>query len=538
MWQRFTERARKVIFYAQEEAGRLGENYVSTEHLLLGLVRENDSMACRVLDHLGVSLDRVRSEIERQIAHGEGRLGQDMQPTPRAKRVIDIAYDEARQLNNNYIGTEHLLLGLIREAEGLAGKVLTMLGADLERSRQEVMKLQEGKAAEKAGDGPALDAAPHTALDDFKKALMAFVAGYRSPKEVGPQAEETGTAAEPVAAALEAPAAPASPSQRMAPTRGRSALADVLEEPRLRRRDILGIETLTRDELLLILDVAARLKANKFDETQTQFAKGQTLAMLFEKPSLRTRVTFEAGMTQLGGHAVYLEGRLGVRETVPDVARNLDRWVDGIMARTFDHQAVLELAQYAGIPVINGLSDREHPCQALADFQTLAERTGGLDSLAGQTLAYVGDGNNVAHSLMLLAAKVGTHFRLGCPEGYGPDPALWQAALDFAAETGAVLIVTHDPAEAVQDADAVYTDVWASMGQEEEAAARAQVFAPFQVNAALMAQAKTDALVMHCLPAHRGEEISAEVLDGPQSVVFDQAENRLHAQKAILSLVL
>jgi len=538
MWQRFTERARKVVFYAQEEAGRLGENYVSTEHLLLGLVREDDSVAARVLDRLGVSLGRVRSEIERQVAHGEGRLGQDMQLTPRAKRVIDLAYDEARQLNNNYIGTEHLLLGLIREAEGLAGKVLAMLGADIDRARREVIQLQEGK--EKAGNQETAGVpAPDTALGEFKKAMIAFVAGYRPPQEVGPQAGEIGTAAGPVPEpGTEPPAAPVSPSQRMAPMRGRSALAGVLEEPRLRRRDILGIEGLSRDEILLILDVAARLKANKFDETQTQFAKGQTLAMLFEKPSLRTRVTFEAGMTQLGGHAVYLEGRLGVRETVPDVARNLDRWVDGIMARTFDHQAVLELAQYAGIPVINGLSDREHPCQALADFQTLTERTGGLESLAGQTLAYVGDGNNVAHSLMLLAAKVGTHFRLGCPEGYGPDPALWQAALACAAETGAVLLVTHDPGEAVRDAGAVYTDVWASMGQEEEAAARAQVFAPFQVNAALMAQARPNALVMHCLPAHRGEEISAEVLDGPQSVVFDQAENRLHAQKAILSLVL
>jgi ornithine carbamoyltransferase len=233
-----------------------------------------------------------------------------------------------------------------------------------------------------------------------------------------------------------------------------------------------------------------------------------------------------------------LEGRLGVRETVPDVARNLDRWIDGIMARTFDHQAVLDLAEYADIPVINGLSDREHPCQAFADFQTLAERKGGIGKLPGLTLAYVGDGNNVAHSLMLLAAKVGTHFRLACPEGYEPDAQLWQAALGFAAETGAVLTLTHDPVEAVQNADAVYTDVWASMGQEDEAAQRAQVFAPFQVNAALLAHAQPDALVMHCLPAHRGEEISADVVDGPQSVVFDQAENRLHAQKAILSLVL
>jgi ornithine carbamoyltransferase len=240
-------------------------------------------------------------------------------------------------------------------------------------------------------------------------------------------------------------------------------------------------------------------------------------------------------MTQLGGHAIYYESRLGVRETVPDVARNLERWVDGIMARTFDHQTVVELAAHAGIPVINGLSDREHPCQAFADFQTILERKGALEGLK---LAYVGDGNNVAHSLFLLAAKVGTHFSLSCPPGYEPDEALWQTALEEAQKMGATLTLTHDPAEGVADADAVYTDVWASMGQEDEAAERAQIFAPFQVNAALMAHAKPDALVMHCLPAHRGEEITADILDGPYSVVFDQAENRLHAQKAVLSLIL
>jgi ornithine carbamoyltransferase len=485
MWQRFTERARKVVFYAQEEAGRLGENYVSTEHLLLGLVRENDNVAARILDRIGVSLGRIRSEIERQVARGDGRLGQDMQLTPRAKRVIDLSYDEARQLSNNYVGTEHLLLGLIREGEGLAGRVLAKLGADEERARAEVRKLQAGR--EKDGD--------------------------------------TDAAAPPAK----------SPSQRMSWPRGQSPIADVLHEHRLRGRDILGIEPLTREEILLVLDVAARLKTCKFDAIQTQFAQGQTLVMLFEKPSLRTRVTFEAGMTQLGGHAIYYESRLGVRETVPDVARNLERWIDGIMARTFDHQTVVELAEYANIPVVNGLSDREHPCQAFADFQTLAERKGKLEGLK---LAYVGDGNNVAHSLMLLAAKVGTHFSLSCPEGYEPDEALWQAALGFAAETGAILTLTHDPTEGVRDADAVYTDVWASMGQEDEAAARAQVFAPFQVNAALMAHAKPDALVMHCLPAHRGEEITTDALDGTNSVVFDQAENRLHAQKAVLSLIL
>lgn len=314
-----------------------------------------------------------------------------------------------------------------------------------------------------------------------------------------------------------------------------SPIADVLTQHALRGRDILGIEDLTRDEIVLVLDVAARLKANKFDATQTQFAHGQTLAMLFEKPSLRTRVTFEAGMTQLGGHAIYLEGRLGVRETVPDVARNLDRWIDGIMARTFEHKTVVDLAEYAGIPVINGLSDREHPCQAFADFQTLAENKGRIEGLK---LTFIGDGNNVANSLMLLAAKVGTHFTIACPPGYEPDPEIWKTSLAFAAETGAKLVLTHDPKAASEGADALYTDVWASMGQEEETAIRAKAFADYQLNQALVDLAKPDVLVMHCLPAHRGEEISAEVLDGPHSVVFDEAENRLHAQKAVLSLVL
>ena len=494
MWQRFSERARKVVFYAQEEAGRFNDNYVRTEHLLLGLIRENDCVAVRVLDRLAVSPKRIRMELERQMARAEGPSGQDLQLTPWSKQVIDFAYDEAKRTPDTAVNTEHLLLGLLREGEGLAGKVLAMLGADLDRARSVVQKLHGQDKEAKIIDTP-----------------------HNTPP----------------------PGAASQYSQRMAPpAKGNSDLSDILGETRLRGRDILGIEELTQDEILLLLDVAMRLKAHKFDETQTLFAKGQTLAMLFEKPSLRTRVTFEAGMTQLGGHAIYLEGRLGVRETVPDVARNLERWIDGIMARTFDHQAVLELAEYAQIPVINGLSDREHPCQALADFQTLAERFGGLDALPGRTLAYVGDGNNVAHSLMLLAAKVGTHFRLACPEGYEPDAALWQTALGFAAETGANLTLTHDPAAAARDADAVYTDVWASMGQEDETAKRAVIFAPFQVNAALLAHAKPGALVMHCLPAHRGEEITADVLDGPHSVVFDEAENRLHAQKAVLALVL
>lgn len=314
-----------------------------------------------------------------------------------------------------------------------------------------------------------------------------------------------------------------------------SIIDDVIDINCMRGKDIIGIAELSTEELLLILDVAARLKISKFDQTQTLFAKGQTLAMLFEKPSLRTRVTFEAGMTQLGGHAIYLEGKLGEREAVPDIGQNLARWIDGIMARTFDHQTVIDLAASANVPVINGLSDHEHPCQALADFQTIKEKKGTLN---GIKLAYVGDANNVANSLMLVAAKLGTDFAIACPPNYQPNATIWMNALEAANQSGAKLTLTHDPVEAVSGADAVYTDVWTSMGQQGEEEKRARAFANYQLNDELLAHAKSDAIVMHCLPAHRGQEITDSVIDGPQSVVFDQAENRLHAQKAILSLIL
>lgn len=324
-------------------------------------------------------------------------------------------------------------------------------------------------------------------------------------------------------------------SQRMAPPHGKSPLLKILQEDELRGRDILGIKDLSTKELNLVLEVAALLKANKFDDTQTLFARGQTLAMLFEKPSLRTRVTFEAGMIQLGGSAINLEGKLGERESVPDTARNLDRWLDGIMARVFDNATLVKLAEYANVPVISGLCDVEHPCQALADFLTLQEHKG---SVQGLKLAFIGDGNNVANSLALTAAKLGTHFTIACPENYEPHAALWQQATQDALAAGVKLSITRDPVEAVADADAVYTDTWVSMGMESETELREKIFAPYQVNEQLMKHAKSDAIVMHCLPAHRGFEITDNVIDGPQSVVFDQAENRLHAQKAILSLVL
>lgn len=266
--------------------------------------------------------------------------------------------------------------------------------------------------------------------------------------------------------------------------------------------------------------------------------RGKTLALVFEKPSLRTRVAFEAGMTQLGGHPSYLSANdidMGGRESVPDVARNLSRWVQVISARVFKHSTVETLAHYATVPVINALSDAEHPCQALADMLTLRERYGRLQGLK---LAYVGDGNNVCHSLMLLGAALGVSVGVACPPDYRPDNDIRARAEQIAAEHDATIDISANPQEIVAGADAVYTDVWTSMGQEHEAARRRPVFAPYQVNATLMGNANSGALVMHCLPAHRGEEITADVIDGPNTVIFDQAENRLHVQKALILTLL
>lgn len=299
--------------------------------------------------------------------------------------------------------------------------------------------------------------------------------------------------------------------------------------------DFLSLDGMPVSTIREILQLAAYLKRRGRGELPLDAPlRGRSAALLFEKPSLRTRTTFEVGIRQLGGDVVYLgkdEVNLGVRETVADVARNLERWVDLIVIRTFDHARVLELAEYAQIPVINALSDQEHPCQALADMLTLEERLG---HLAGMTLAYVGDGNNIVHSLAHAAAALGIHLQIATPPGYEPDSAIMARA---AHAHGGSITLTHDPVAAVNGAQAVYTDAWASMGQEHEHAVRLNAFAGFQVNAALMAAAQPGALFMHCLPAHRGEEVTDEVMDGPTSVVFDQAENRLHTQKALMSLL-
>ena len=295
-------------------------------------------------------------------------------------------------------------------------------------------------------------------------------------------------------------------------------------------KHFLSTADLTRDSAQSLFRLATDLKQGLKSGRRPTPLAGRTFALIFEKPSLRTRVTFEVGINQLGGRGVYLSGQeigLGTRESVPDVARNLSRWVDGICARVFAHATVEGLATHASIPVINGLSDYEHPCQAVADFFTLWER--GVD-LGKLKLAWIGDGNNVLNSILHLAAALGAEVRMACPPGYQPDPNV----LAQVRRKGGAISVTTEPDEAVRGADVIYTDVWTSMGQEAEKAQRQEAFARYQINPSLLAFAKSSALVMHCLPAHRGEEITDDVLDGPQSVVLDQAENRLHAQKAII----
>ncbi|HUK30618.1 MAG TPA: ornithine carbamoyltransferase [Candidatus Acidoferrum sp.] len=298
------------------------------------------------------------------------------------------------------------------------------------------------------------------------------------------------------------------------------------------KRDLTTGMEFSTGEVRDLLSLAADVKAHP--ENFRTALSGRFLALIFEKPSLRTRTTFEVGIQSLGGGAVFLDHtttRLGERETILDVAHNLERWVHGIVARTFAQSSIDELAAHASIPVINALSDLYHPCQAFADFFTLEERFGGV---RGLKLAYVGDGNNVCHSLLLAGARVGAHVRVATPRGYEPNAEIVAEAKRAARETRGKIELFHDAAEAAAGAQAIYTDVWASMGQEEEAAERAKIFAPFQVNKGLMKLAALDAVFLHCLPAHRGLEVTEDVIDSSRSAIYDQAENRLHIQKAIL----
>ncbi|RLJ81305.1 ornithine carbamoyltransferase [Planococcus citreus] len=302
--------------------------------------------------------------------------------------------------------------------------------------------------------------------------------------------------------------------------------------PTVAQEDFLSLKDYSTEEILDLLNLAIELK--KPENKHLPLLKGKVLGMIFEKSSTRTRVSFEAGMLQLGGHAMFLSSQdtqLGRGETIADTARVLSGYLDGLMIRTFHQSAVEELAKFSSIPVINGLTDDYHPCQVLADLMTLIEHFG---ELKGRKLAYIGDGNNMANSLMIGAAKVGLDIAIAAPKGYEPQAEMVELAQVIAKDSGSVVTVTHDPVEAVKNSDAIYTDVWASMGQEAEAIKRLNDFEGFQVNAELVQHAKADYIFMHCLPAHREEEVTTDILEGPHSVIFQEAENRLHAQKAVL----
>jgi ornithine carbamoyltransferase len=301
-------------------------------------------------------------------------------------------------------------------------------------------------------------------------------------------------------------------------------------------KDLISINDLSTKEIRQIFSTTADLKANPRNYSDAM--AGCSVALIFEKPSLRTRVTFDLGATQMGASCVYLDHlgvRVGERESVKDMARNLERWVEVIVARTYSHETVVDLAAHASVPVINGLSEFSHPCQGLTDYFTLTEKIG--PDLKGFRLAYVGDGNNTAHSLIFGGAKLGVRITIGCPKGYEPDADVLKIARMEARKTGAKIEVVNDPFEAVEDAQAVYTDVWASMGFEAETERRREIFSSFRVTKKLMKAAARDAFFMHCLPAHRGDEVDADVIDGKSSIVYDEAENRLHTQKAIMLLL-
>ncbi|MDA1475938.1 ornithine carbamoyltransferase [Bacillus changyiensis] len=308
----------------------------------------------------------------------------------------------------------------------------------------------------------------------------------------------------------------------------------VIKDVHLKGKDFLSLKDFMQEEILYLLQEAAVMKQNKIDHILT----GKTLAMIFEKSSTRTRISFEAGMSQLGGHALFLSSQdmqLARGETLADTAKVLSGYVDAIMIRTFEHEKVETLAKYADIPVINGLTDLFHPCQALSDLFTIQEIKG---SLKGIKVVYVGDGNNVAHSLLIACAKVGCKMTVAAPKGYEPDQEVVTLANTYADQSGAVIEVTNDPVSAVRNADVIYADVFTSMGQEAEASERLNIFSPYQVNETLVSYAKPDYLFLHCLPAHRDEEVTTEIIDGPNSAVFQQAENRLHVQKALLKALL
>ncbi|MBC8138360.1 MAG: ornithine carbamoyltransferase [Fibrella sp.] len=482
----FTRNGRKAMLWAQVEAMRRGELYVEPEHLLLGLTHGEDTGALRLLDRLNLSPLQVREAISVSLKpESAGTRVASSQLSPVAKKVVEQARRETEVTGDDYVGTEHLLLAILRSAEnGIdnredAGGYISLQFMGLNHERAAAALIQAGedaKTAEIAGE----------------PVRTAFIGS--TPKM---------------------PKIPARPGF-------------------IKGRHVLSVNDLTTEEIRALFDLTRDIKMGRNPDN----GRNKTLAMIFEKPSLRTRATFSVAMTRLGGTHVYMahtEVGLGTRETPRDVAKCLSRWVDAVAARTHAHQTVVELAEHSTVPVISALTDREHPCQAFADFYTILEHR---SETAGMKLVFVGDGNNVAQSLMLLAPRLGTHFTLACPPGYEPDSDMVAQAEAMAAAHGTRFEITHDALAAADDADILYTDVWTSMGQEQESEKRMRDFTGYQINGELLREAKDDVLVMHCLPAHRGHEISDEAMDGKFSVVFDQAENRLHVQQALLAAVL
>ncbi|GAB4454194.1 MAG: hypothetical protein OHK0029_08560 [Armatimonadaceae bacterium] len=473
----FTRNGRKAMLWAQVEAMRRGDMYVEPEHLLLGLMHGENTGALRLVDRMGLTSSQIREAIAVLLApEAAGARVDTSQLSVSAKKVVEQARRETEATGHDYVGTEHLLMAILRGYENGVG-------------------IKPG----------LLDSLAHLHLT-----CQGAVDCLRLLMSEPPSERETLRPAEPVR-----PLPAARPGF-------------------LKGRHLLGIDDLSTEEIRALFELTREIKTGRSPVN----GQGKTLAMLFEKPSLRTRVTFTVGMSRLGGQSLCLskeEVGLGTRESVPDVARCLSRWVDAIAIRTFSDTTLRELAQYANIPVINALTDREHPCQALADFYTILESR---SETRGMKLVYVGDGNNVAISLMLLAPRLGTHFTLCCPPGYEPASDLVERATEMAKANGTNFEISHEPLVAADDADILYTDVWTSMGQEAEAKKRKKEFSGFAINAEMIREAKDDVLVLHCLPAHRGEEISDEVMDGPFSGVWDQAENRLHVQQALLAAVL
>lgn len=656
MWEKFTERSRRIVYKAQEEADRYGHPNVGTEHLLLGILDEPDSMAARVLSTLTGNLERIRVNTIAALPPGSSGPATYIGLSLSARRAMELAQDEATQQNADHIASGHLLVGLVRGHEGGASNILHAAGVQLSTVRAEIQAELAGQHASERGEDVSVDehvtlkrlpplvrsalgrtwdhmsyrarSAVEFALQeaaglgDFLVTPEHLLSGLLKDKESGvmrvlarlkvPATDLIGEVESilpkhgdprPVDHEMELRAvtrnsiaqaelaARAEGAGRVGTTHllmgllsnpdtkaatlllnkgvdlgtlrvlsaelhggpdGRPpidlsqldqlTLSQLIVRSRLKGSSLLKISDLSATDVAIVFAVTDKLKMRKHraslsDETATMH-RGKTLALVFQKPSLRTRVTFEIAMTQLGGQAIHLgpeEIGVGEREAPADVARNLERWVSGIVTRTFTHKLAQDISEHSTVPVINGLSDLEHPCQALADLYTIRERFG---DLKGRTLAWVGDGNNVCRSLMELCALGGVHMRIAAPEGYEPHGDYVEAARRAGAATGSSIDVFRDPKEAVKGADAVYTDVWASMGQEAETEKRRLAFADYQLNEELLAAAREDTIVLHCQPAHRGEEITSGAMDSANSAIFDQAENRLHVQKALLALML